>query len=161
MKEKYAIGVYRELKTEQIETEKERILVGNIPIEISQLLYHFRNAHSSNKLWAIPTGKRKREIGLVVPARFLAQTNDLVVAEILDKEIEQNKIKSTLAIVIPVVPVTHFVFFLWGCFSIFRNKRHIKLYFFVISAAVCIIMRRLFEGGAYNEFPSYMRRLFE
>ena len=91
--------MYRELKTEQIETEKERILVGHIPIEISQLLYHFLNAHLSNKLWAMPTGKRKREIGLVVPARFLAQTNDLVVAEILDKEIEQKKSKSTLAIV--------------------------------------------------------------
>ena len=35
--DKYAIGVYRELKTEHIETEKERILVGHIPIEISQL----------------------------------------------------------------------------------------------------------------------------
>ena len=45
----------------------------------------------------MPTGKRKREIGL---ARFLAQTNDLIiVAEILDKEIEQRKIKSTLSIV--------------------------------------------------------------
>ena len=44
----------------------------------------------------MPTGKRKREIGF---ARFLAQTNDLIVAEILDKEIEQRKIKSTLAIV--------------------------------------------------------------
>ena len=75
--DKYAIGVYREQKTEQIETEKERILVGHIPIEISQLLYHFLNAHPSNKLWAMSTGKREREIGLVVPARFLAQTNDL------------------------------------------------------------------------------------
>ena len=36
--DKYAIGVYRELKTEQIETEKERILVGHIPIEISTSL---------------------------------------------------------------------------------------------------------------------------
>ena len=36
--DKYAIGVYRELKTEQIETENERILVGHISIEISVII---------------------------------------------------------------------------------------------------------------------------
>ena len=48
--DKYANDVYRELKTEQIETAKERVLVGHIPIEISQQFYHFLNAHPSNKL---------------------------------------------------------------------------------------------------------------
>ena len=92
----------------------------------------------------MPTGKRKREIGL---ARFLAQTNDLVVAEILDKEIEQKKNQiyishckiSFLRKKIPVVPVTHFVFFFWAVFLFFVISATFNYIFFVISTAVGII----------------------
>ena len=45
---------------------------------------HFKNfieANAENKLCARVTGKRKREVGLVVPAKFSASTAELRVAK--------------------------------------------------------------------------------
>ena len=66
-----AIGVYKppDLKgTKQPNSKK--MLAGHIPIELSCLLKNFLSANLENKLFAKVAGKRKREIGLVVPARF-------------------------------------------------------------------------------------------
>ena len=62
-------------------------------MEISQIIYHFLNtADPNNKLWASPTGKRKREIGLVLRGRYVALTNNFRVAEVLHRQLEQRVI---------------------------------------------------------------------
>ena len=66
-------------------------LVGHVPIELSRLLYHFLNTETENKLIAVVSGKRKREIGLVVPAKFTAMTTRKKFAEILMEKLEQKK----------------------------------------------------------------------
>ena len=58
-----------------------KILAGHIPIELSCLLNNFLCANTDNNLFAKVTGKRKREIGLVVPERFSAVTTELQVLE--------------------------------------------------------------------------------
>ena len=60
-------------------------MVGHVPIELSQLLYHFLNTGTTeNKLTAVvTTGKRKREIGVVVSARYTDTTIDRGFADVL------------------------------------------------------------------------------
>ena len=43
-------------------------------IELSSLMTHFLNATSENTLTVKVRGKRKREVGLVVPAKYQAVT---------------------------------------------------------------------------------------
>ena len=71
----HAIGVYK----------KDDVLVGHIPIEISSLIDYFLKD-------AIVIGKRKWEVGLVIPVTYIAVTKDLQVATIL-KELEKRKTK--------------------------------------------------------------------
>ena len=59
-----AIGIYK------INAEAEDLLVGHIPCEISKPIHCFLKTDKFNFVVAIVTGKRKREMGLVVPARF-------------------------------------------------------------------------------------------
>ena len=75
-----AIGVYL------ISNQKET-LTGHVPIELSRLLKNFIEASAENKLCARVTGKRKREVGLVVPAKFSALTAELRIARILEREL--------------------------------------------------------------------------
>ena len=75
-----AIGVY--LMSNQKET-----LAGHVPIELSRLLKNFIEANAENKLCARVTGRRKREVGLVVPAKFSASTTELRLAKILEREL--------------------------------------------------------------------------
>lgn len=85
--DKYALGVFKRVS----ESDNEK-LVGHIPIELSQLLYHFLNTgENGNKLTAAVVGKRKREIGLIVPAKFTATTKHKKFAEILLKNLEEKK----------------------------------------------------------------------
>lgn len=79
--DKHAIGVYK----------KDGTLVGHIPIEISNLIDYFYKSSPDNRVDAKVTGKRKREIGLVVPAKYFAITQDLKVAKILQDELEKKK----------------------------------------------------------------------
>ena len=58
----FAIDIYKD--------EKCSLLVRHLPIEISSLSYHFLKKSSENKIIVKITGKREREIGLVVPANF-------------------------------------------------------------------------------------------
>ena len=48
---------------------------------------NFIEANAENKLCARVTGKTKREVGLVVPAKFLTLTAELRVAKILEREL--------------------------------------------------------------------------
>ena len=67
--DKNAIGVYR--TPSESEQKNEKMLgMGYVPIELSSLLNNFLKANESNKLVAKVSGKRKREVGLVVPAKF-------------------------------------------------------------------------------------------
>ena len=47
-----------------------RNMVGHAPVELSSLLYHFLNADSKNAIKVSVIVKRKRDIGLVVPAKY-------------------------------------------------------------------------------------------
>lgn len=83
--DKYALGVYKRV-------DEKDILVGHLPIELSQLLNNFLSTGGKrNKLVAEVVGKRKREIGLVVPAKYTATTNDRRFAEILKNKLEEKK----------------------------------------------------------------------
>ena len=79
----HAIGVYKNGSE----------LVGHIPIEISALLHYFLQNSKENMIFAVVVGKRKREIGLVVPARYVAETKDKRTAEILSEELLKKKEK--------------------------------------------------------------------
>ena len=78
-----AVGVY--LVTMQSDTK--RTLAGHVPIELSHLLKNFPEADAGNKLCAQVTGKRKREVGLVVLAKFMALTSELRIARILERKL--------------------------------------------------------------------------
>ena len=64
-----------------------------IPIDLARLLKNFLDANADNKLFAKVTGKRKREVGLVVPAKFSAFTTELRIAEVLEREISGRAVK--------------------------------------------------------------------
>ena len=59
--DKYAVGTF-----------KNNVLVSHVPIEHSRLIYYFLKSDSSANVFAKVKGKRKREIGLVVPALYMA-----------------------------------------------------------------------------------------
>ena len=85
----HAIGVLKKVE----EPDEKFKLVGHVPIECSSLLDHFLKADSSNKLIATVEGKRKREIGLVVPGKFICRTKQLRPANILYRELMERKTK--------------------------------------------------------------------
>ena len=59
-----AIHVYK------INAETKDLLVGHITCEISKLIHPFIKTDKFNSVVATVTRKRKREMGLIVPARF-------------------------------------------------------------------------------------------
>ena len=81
--DEFAIGVYK--------NEKCSLLAGHLPIEISNLSYQFLKKSSENKIIVKITGKREREIGLVVPANFVFITKDKNCSIILEAESENRK----------------------------------------------------------------------
>ena len=66
--DEFAMGVYK--------NEKCSFLVRHLPIKISSLSHHFPKKSSENKIIVKITGKREREIGLVVPANFVYIAKD-------------------------------------------------------------------------------------
>ena len=66
-------------------------MVGHAPIEFSSLLYHFRQASAENCINVEVTGNRKREVGLVVPAKYNAFTKNKKIAMVLDEELAKRK----------------------------------------------------------------------
>ena len=81
--DKFVVGVYKD--------PTHDVLVGHIPIEISSLCYHFLNTNLDNTIIAEITGKRKREVGLVVPAKFVFKTYDMRCLEVLENELQKRK----------------------------------------------------------------------
>jgi len=78
-----AIGVY----VTHERPDAENTLAGHVPIELSRLLT-FLQANADNLLIAIVTEKRKRDVGLVVPAKFTAFRQELKKA----KRAEQKRV---------------------------------------------------------------------
>ena len=66
--DEFAIGVFKDKKCS--------LLVGHLPIEISNLSYQSLKRSSENKIIAKITRKREREIDLVVPANSVYITKD-------------------------------------------------------------------------------------
>ena len=58
-------------------------LVGHVPVELSNLLTNFLKADITNNLSATVVDKRKKEKGLVVPAKFIARTQNKMAAKTL------------------------------------------------------------------------------
>ena len=56
-------------------------------------MYHFLIESTENRIEAMGTGKRKREIGFVVPAKYTAVTTDNMTAKILLAELKKKKEK--------------------------------------------------------------------
>ena len=73
-------------------TNEKLKLVGHVPIECLSLLDYFLKGDSANKLIATVEGKRKREIGLVVPGKFIFCMKQLRQANILYRELIEKKL---------------------------------------------------------------------
>ena len=80
---KHLVGVFK----------RDETLVDHVPIEISRIIDYFMQNNEKNFISATVVGPRKREIGLVVPAKFSAYAADRRVADILSKEILKIKTK--------------------------------------------------------------------
>ena len=83
--DKYAIGIYKK------NNDGSEELVGHAPIELSSLLYHFLQASAENCVNVEIIGKRKREVGLVVPAKYDALTKNKKISMVLEKELSKRK----------------------------------------------------------------------
>ena len=75
------------------EEGKESGLVGHLPIELSKLLKQFLDADKKNMLIVTVIGKRKREVGLVIPGRYTAMTENKEIIDVLSSEVVKKKEK--------------------------------------------------------------------
>ena len=82
---------YDEFTIDVYKDEKCSLLVGNLPIKISSLSYHFLKKSSEKKIIVKIMGKREREICLVVPTNFAYITKDKKCSIILEAELEKRK----------------------------------------------------------------------
>lgn len=64
-----------------------------MPVELSSLLTKFLAANVENRLIAQANGKRKRDVGLVVPAKFTAFTKEQRIPRILARELNGRALK--------------------------------------------------------------------
>ena len=84
----YAIGTHKKKDDDRDE------LAGHAPAEISTLLYHFLRATvvmATIYLKVEVLRKRKREVRLVVPAKYNAFTTKRQIAKILDTKLSTRK----------------------------------------------------------------------
>ena len=81
-----AVGIYKESPE-----EGNLELAGHVRIELSRVLACFLAASKTNVLTVKVCGKRKREVGLVVPGCYWAMTNRKKGADILSTEINNIK----------------------------------------------------------------------
>ena len=66
-------------------------LVGHAPVELSKLLNEFLKADTRNCIYVEVIGKQKREVGLVVSAKFPARTKCSRTARVLDEQLLKTK----------------------------------------------------------------------
>ena len=94
--DKFAVGIYK-IKGKEKDMEEQKELVGHVPVDLSSLIYHFLNVSPENRMTVEVTGKRKREVGLVVPAKFNALTKDKKTAKSWTKSGLKGKLDTSLA----------------------------------------------------------------
>ena len=82
--DKHAVGVF-----------KDDVLVGHVPIEVSRIISYFLQTNETNTVQVEVTGKRKRELGLIVPGKYHARTENERIAKTLGKELQMIKEKYT------------------------------------------------------------------
>ena len=80
-----AIGVY----VTHERPDAENTLARHVPIELSRLLTFFLQANA-DRISLLQQLQRKREVGLVVPAKFTAFTQELKNAKILKRELNER-----------------------------------------------------------------------
>ena len=79
-----AVEVYKELPG------KETLaLAGHIPIELWRIVVGFLGASEMNSVSVQMCGKRKREVGLIVPAMYRARTKRRKHAKVLSEELQK------------------------------------------------------------------------
>ena len=83
--DKYAVGIYRK------NDDRSKELVAHVPVEFSSLLYHFLQVSAENCINSEVIGKRKREVGLAVPAKYHAFTRNKKIAMVLDEKLAKRK----------------------------------------------------------------------
>ena len=88
--DKYAVGIYKK------NNDGSEELVGHAPIELSSLLYHFLQASAENCVNVEIIGKRKREVGLVVPAKYDVLTKNKTYPWYWKKNFQKGKICTNL-----------------------------------------------------------------
>ena len=86
--DEHAVGVYK-FESDDAET----MLVGHVPIELSMLLSRFLKASEKNAVEVKVCGKRRREVGLVIPGHYKARTKSRSHCKILDRELNYMKTK--------------------------------------------------------------------
>ena len=75
-----AMGVYQD----------ESTLVGHLPVELSLLMRQFLGASSENCINVRVLGKKKKEVGLDIPGKYIAITKDKKIWEILNKQLREK-----------------------------------------------------------------------
>ena len=86
--DKHTVGIFK-----LSNKERKKTLVGHIPVELSSLIDYFLKIEETNRVIAEVTGKRKREVGLVVPAKFTVSTMNRRFAHVLNPELNSKKEK--------------------------------------------------------------------
>ena len=66
-------------------------LAGHVPVELSRVLAGILASDESNSLTVQVCGKRKRDVGLVIPGCYNARTSRKKIADILSTEIKNIK----------------------------------------------------------------------
>ena len=95
----HALGVHK----------AEGTLAGHLPIELPRVLDYFLQQNEDNFIDVQVTGKRKREVGLVVPVRYTAHTRDRETAVILEAELKKRKeLFSRFAFTVENIPIARF-----------------------------------------------------
>ena len=86
--DEHAVGVY---KFES--DDAEMMLVGHVPIELSMLLSRFLKASKKSAVEVKVCGKRRQEVGLVIPGHNKSRPNSRSHCKILDRELNYMKTK--------------------------------------------------------------------
>ena len=80
----------------------------SLPIELPRVLDYFLQQHEDNFIDAQVTGKRKREVGLVVPVRYTEHTRETDV--ILEAELNKRKeLFSHFDFTVENIPIARFL----------------------------------------------------
>ena len=81
--DKYAVGIFKRYEEDFFQLD----LVGHAIVELSGLLNQFLKTDVGNGICVEIIGKRKCEVGLVVPAKLSARTKCSQMGKVLDEQL--------------------------------------------------------------------------